>query len=126
MDKFIIKKSTIDLFFRLGLSSVFLVNSLTAWFSSNEFVELLKNNLLASAIANPEFWVRVIGINDGLLFLFILSGRWRRVIALWAALWLVIVIYMTGFEAMEFIEHAGVLSLIVYYYFTFKQFSAEL
>lgn len=125
MNKFILKEATVALLFRLGLSSVFLVNSLTAWLSPDEFVELLKNNPLASAIASPGFWIPVIGINDGLLFLLILSGRWRRVIAAWAALWMVVVIYMTGFEAMEFIEHAGVLFLIAYYYLAFRQSSAK-
>lgn len=124
MNKFI-KKSTADILFRLGLSSVFLVNSLTAWFAPNEFMELLKSNSLASAIASPGFWIFVIGFNDGLLFLLILLGRWRKVIAMWAAFWLVIVIYMTGFEATEFVEHAGTLFLIAYYYFTFKHTAVE-
>lgn len=125
MDKFIIKKSSVDLFLRIGLSSVFLVNSLIAWLSPNEFVELLKNNPLAAATASPQFWIYFIGINDGLLFLLILFGCWRRAVAIWAAIWLVIVIYVTGFEATEFIEHVGVLFLIAYYYFTFKQFPVE-
>lgn len=116
-----IKKSILCFLFRLGLSSVFLVNSLTAWFSPTEFIDLLKSNSLVSAIASPDFWIPLIGINDGLLFLIILLGRWHKVVAVWAAFWVIAVIYVTGFGVTEFIEHAGLLSLIVYYYFAFKQ-----
>lgn len=115
-----IKKFAPDFLFRFGLASFFLVNSLTAWFSPSEFAELLSNNPLASSIASPKFWIFVIGINDSLLFLFILLGCWHKITAWWAGFWIVIVIYVTGLEPMELIEHLGLLSLIVYYYFTFK------
>ena len=75
-----IKTSTLDFLFRLGLSSFFLINSLAAWFAPNEFLELLGMNPLASAIASPQFWVYVIGINDAVLFLLILSGDRKSVV----------------------------------------------
>ena len=118
--------SVLDFLFRVGLSSFFLLGSQAAWFSPGEFLELLEGNLLASAIATPQFWVYVIGVNDALLFLLILSGRWRKGVAVWAALWMIAVIYITIFEgAMEFIEHIGILSLIAYYYFAFQEASTE-
>jgi len=121
-----LKIFTGDFIFRLGLSIFFLTNSLAAWFSPDEFLELLKTNLLASAIANPPFWIYVIGINDALLFLFILSGRWRKYIAVWASLWIILVMYVTVPEgAIEFIEHIGILALISYYYFAFQRVSAK-
>lgn len=117
MLKLFLKTSASDLFFRFGLSSIFLANSLTAWFAPDEFLELLKNNLLASAIARPQFWIYIIGINDAVLFLLILSGLWRKIIAIWAAFWIVAVIYITiGGGAPELIEHAGILFFIIYYY----------
>jgi len=126
MKKLAIKKTTSDFFFRLGLASIFLVNSLTAWLAPNEFAELLKNNFLASAFASPEFLVRVIGVNDGLLFLLILFGRWRKTIAIWAALWVITVIYVTISEGViEFIGHIGILSFIIYYYFAFQRSSVK-
>ncbi len=121
-----LKPSSLDFLFRFGLSIVFLLNSLTAWFLPSEFLELLKNNPFASAIANPQFWIYIIGINDAILFLLILSGRWRRTIAIWAALWMIAVIYVTISEGViEFIGHIGVLSFIIYYYFAFQRSSAE-
>ncbi|GEM_PF-2503474 len=126
MKNLFLKPSSLDFFFRFGLSIVFLLNSLTAWFSPDEFLELLKNNPLASAIANPQIWIYIISINDALLFLLILSGRWRKTIAIWAALWMTAVIYVTlGGGITEFIEHIGVLSFIIYYYFAFQRPSAE-
>jgi uncharacterized membrane protein YphA (DoxX/SURF4 family) len=126
MKRFSLKSSSSDFLFRFGLSVVFLVNSLTAWFSPDEFLELLKNNPLVSAIANPHFWIYIIGINDSILFLLILAGRWRRTIAVWAALWMIAVIYITINEgAIEFIEHIGILSLIIYYHFAFRRSFAE-
>ncbi len=120
MKNFSLKPQLLDFLFRLGLSSFFLINSLTAWFSPDEFLELLKSNSLVSAIASPQFWVYVIGINDALLFLFILLGLWRKGTALWAALWLLAVIYTTiSGGTLELIEHIGVLSLIIY--FAFRQ-----
>lgn len=121
-----IKKSTLNFLFRLGLSSFFLINSLAAWFAPNEFLELLGANQLASAIADPQFWVYVIGINDGLLFLLILFGRWSKLIAIWAMLWVIMVTYVTIYEGIpELIEHIGVLSFILYYYFAFQQHSTQ-
>ncbi len=111
-----------SLLFRIGLSSFFLLSSLVAWFSPGEFLELLEANLLASAIATPQFWVYVIVINDALLFLLILFGHWRKFVAAWAALWMIAVMYITISEgSMELIEHIGVLSLIIYYYFAFQK-----
>ncbi len=119
------KISASDFLFRFGLSIIFLLNSLAAWFSPDEFLELLDKSPLASAIASPHFWIYIIGINDGLLFLLILFGRWRKGIAIWAAVWMIAVLYITNGEGiMEFIEHLGVLSFIAYY-FAYRRPSAE-
>lgn len=120
------KISASDFLFRFGLSIIFLLNSLVAWFSPEEFLELLGKNPLASAIISPHFWIYIIGINDGLLFLFILFGRWRKGVTIWATLWMIAVLYITiGEGIVEFIEHIGVLSFIAYYYFTFQRPSSE-
>lgn len=112
----VFKKIDANFFFRLGLGGIFLASSLTAWFAPGEFIELLEHNQLASAIADPERLVTLIGINDLLLFGFILSGRWRKLVAGWAGFWMLIVIYVTGLTTPEFIEHLAILSLVAYYY----------
>lgn len=118
MNNLYLKITTSDLLLRVGLSSIFLLNSLNALFSPGEFLELLEKNQLASVIANPHFWLYVIAVNDGLLFLLILFGRWRRIVAIWSTLWIIAVIYITLPEgALGFIEHVGILSFIAYYYF---------
>ena len=110
------KKVDTNLFFRLGLSGIFLASSLTAWLAPIEFIELLEHNQLTSAIANPEQLVLFIGFSDFLLFGLILLGKWRKWVAAWASLWLLIVIYVTGFRTPEFIEHLAILSLVAYHY----------
>jgi len=117
-----IEASTKDLLFRIGLSSFFLIGSLTALFSPSEFLELLGMNTLATSIATPQFWVYIISINDGLLFLLILLGSWRKGVAIWAGLWIIAVTYVTTSEGtFGIIEHIGVLSFISYYYFTYTK-----
>ena len=121
-----LRPSVSDFLFRFGIASFFLLNSLSAWLEPDEFLELLEKNPLASAIAAPHFWVNIIGINDGLVFLLILSGRWRKGVAIWAALWMLMVFYVTIPNGLfDLIEHAGIISLIIYYYFAFPQPSPE-
>ncbi len=111
-----IKQLNYNLLFRIGLSFIFLANSLTAWFSPSEFKELIANNYLTSRLASPNLLISFIGINDALLFLLIAFGKWRKFIVMWAALWLLAVIYVTGIRTPDFIEHLGVLLLISYYF----------
>ena len=103
------------LLFRIGLSAFFLANSVTAWFMPDEFKSTLESNSLMAHIGHASLFVKVIGVNDGLLFLLILSGKYRKVVATWASLWLLGVIYVTGFWTTDFIEHIGILALLGYY-----------
>lgn len=113
MDK-ILKKNK-NILFRIGLSSFFLVNSVTAWTAPEEFKEALTGNSVAAHVGHTSALVHLIGVNDGLLFLLILSGRYRKVAVIWASVWLVAVIFVTGFWTTDFIEHLGVLALLAYY-----------
>lgn len=101
--------------FRIGLSSFFLANSITAWFASDAFRELLDQNKLTSAVGHPDLLLKFIGINDALLFLLILSGRFRKLATIWGSIWLIGVIYVSGLWNPEFIEHLGILALLLYY-----------
>ena len=103
--------------FRLGLGGIFLANSVVAWMASEVFREVLTNNSLTSSIGHANFLINLIGVNDALLFLLILSGKYRKLAAIWAVLWLVAVVFVTGFWTPEVIEHLAVLSLVIYYSF---------
>ncbi len=101
--------------FRIGLGGIFLTNSVIAWTAPGDFKDLLTSNNLTSHIGHADLLVKLIGINDAALFLVILSGQYRKLVAVWGSVWLVAVIYVTGFWKPDFIEHLGVLALLVYY-----------
>ncbi len=106
-----------SILFRIGLSSFFLVNSISAWVAAGEFRDLLTSNSITSHIGHTNSLIYLIGINDALLFLLILSGRYRKLVVVWGSLWLVAVIFVTGFWTTDFIEHIGVLALLACYPF---------
>ncbi len=108
-------KKNKNMLFRIGLSSFFLVNSITAWTAPDEFKDALTGNSAAAHIGHTNTLVHLIGVNDALLFLLILSGKYRKVAVVWAGVWLVAVIFVTGFWTTDFIEHLGVLALLAYY-----------
>jgi hypothetical protein len=103
------------LLFRIGLAGIFLANSVTAWVAPDEFRDLLTSNSLLSHIGHPDLLVKLVGVNDGALALLILSGQFRKLAATWGSLWIMAVIYVTGFWTPDFIEHFGVLALLAYY-----------
>lgn len=100
---------------RLGLGLIFLTNALTAWFYPSEFRDLLAASYLHTLIGNTDWFTNVIATNDTLLFLMILSGKWRRNVAIWASLWILGVMVVTGVVTPDFVEHLGVLALIAAY-----------
>jgi hypothetical protein len=104
-----------QLLFRIGLGGIFLANSVTAWVAPGDFKDLIISNSLAGHIGHADFLVKLIGVNDAALFLVILSGQYRKLVAIWGSLWLAAIIYVTGFWTPDFIEHLGVLALLVYY-----------
>ncbi|MBA3757425.1 hypothetical protein H0X09_00995 [Candidatus Saccharibacteria bacterium] len=108
-------KNNKEQLFRLGLGSIFLANSVTAWAASDEFRDLLTNNSLTSHIGHTDLLIKLVAINDAVLFLLILSGKLRKLAVVWGGVWLIAVIYVTGFWTTDFIEHIGVLALLVYY-----------
>lgn len=93
------------------------MNSVIAWTSANEFRDALTSNRLTSWLGHTDALIRLIGVNDGLLFLLILSGKLRKIAVAWGMAWVLAVIYVTGFRASDFIEHVGVLALLLYYSF---------
>ena len=74
-------KKNQQMLFRLGLGGIFLANSVVAWMASEVFREVLTNNSLTSSIGHANFLINLIGVNDALLFLLILSGKYRKLAA---------------------------------------------
>ena len=107
-----------DKLFRFGLAVIFLANSLTAWFLPDEFREIILISNLASKLGNTDILVNLIVINDGLLFLLLVLGVWRKPVAIWGLIWILMVIFVTGFLTPDFVEHIGVILLLAGYYFS--------
>ena len=95
---------------RFGLGIVFLANALVAFFAPSEFIELIKNSFVANILPiSPEPFVPiVIGLNDSIVALLLITGISTRRIALWTILWLVGVMIVIG-SPFDVLEHSGLL-----------------
>ncbi len=100
---------------QLGLALFFLASGLMAWLKPDEFRELLSTSVFSTWLTDPGQLVWLIRVNDLVLFGLLVSGRWPRVTALWAAGWILGVMSVTGFFSFDAVEHLGVLALIVAY-----------
>jgi len=106
MNKFL----TYNFLIRLGLGVIFIANALVAFFAPAEFIELVENSFVVNLLPiRPELFVPiVIGLNDSIVGLLLLSGFATRRIALWATIWLVGVIVVIG-SPFDVLEHFGLL-----------------
>jgi uncharacterized membrane protein YphA (DoxX/SURF4 family) len=73
---------------RLGLSSIFLVNSLTAWFDPSGFKKLLEASFFTHWMAGHATLIHLIMLNDLAVGVLILLGRWPLWVFAWAGAWL--------------------------------------
>lgn len=94
---------------RIGLALVFLANSLIAFFSPSEFIELIEKSFVINLLpVSAAVFVIGIGINDALVAaLLLLKPKWRF-IPMWAALWLVGVLIVRA-APLEILEESGFL-----------------
>ncbi len=98
---------------RIGLALVFLANSLIAFFTPSEFVELIEQSFVINFLpVSVETFVVFIGINDAAVALLLFSGVGTWYVAVWASLWLVGVMLVLG-EPLEILEEAGFLFMAV-------------
>jgi hypothetical protein len=81
----------LDLVFRFGFASVFLINSLIAVFEPAGFIKLMQGSVLGQLIHHFTPLVWIIALNDALIAGLIVWGRWRAWILAWSGLWLLIV-----------------------------------
>ncbi len=110
MNKFL----TYNFLIRSGLGVIFIANALVAFFAPTEFVELIKNSFVANLLPiRPELFVPiVIGLNDSIVGLLLLSGFAPRRVAVWATVWLIGVMVVIG-EPFDVLEHSGLLFMSI-------------
>ncbi len=106
MQKFL----TYPFLIRLGLGIIFIANALAAFFAPAEFIDILKSSFLANLLPiSPEAFVTiVIGLNDAIVGLLLISGIATRHVAIWATVWLIGVMVIIG-NPLNMLEHSGLL-----------------
>lgn len=73
--------------FRIGFASVFLINSIIALLDPSGFIKLMQSSLMGQFIHDFTPWVRLIVLNDAVLGVLILSGRYSQYVLAWSGLW---------------------------------------
>ncbi len=101
---------------RTGLALVFLANALVAWFSPQEFADLIGGSFIVNIFpAIPvSALVTLVLINDSLLaliFLFNFKKIMKYALA-WASIWIILVILVI-WQPMDALEHLGFLAISV-------------
>lgn len=106
MNKFV----TYNFLIRFGLGVIFLANSLIAFFTPSEFIELIENSFVAGFIPIPleVFVPLVIGLNDGIVALLLFFGIDTRRVGTWAFVWLICVMVVVA-SPLDVLEHTGLL-----------------
>jgi hypothetical protein len=83
-------KPILDIFldwaFRLGLGSVFIINSLTALIQPDGFRKLIEHNFIAQSVGHYQLQLYIIAVNDMLLGLILLSGFKKKYVYAWAGI----------------------------------------
>jgi uncharacterized membrane protein YphA (DoxX/SURF4 family) len=90
----------LELAFRFGFSTVFLINAWTAVVDPGGFLKLIESNFVARTVGHYQLQLYVIAINDLILGILILIGFRRKLVLAWAGIWLLIV---TFFKATSLI-----------------------
>lgn len=106
------------LLLRTGLGAFFLTNSIAAWTGGDEFKEIINGHAWLTRLASADVFVKIIGVNDALLFLLLVSGKYRKYAAIWGMIWISSVIFLTGFAMPDTIERLGIMLILAYYAMT--------
>jgi hypothetical protein len=84
--------SSLEWLFRVGYTSVFLVNSFTAILEPTGFETLMRDSFAAAFLGSSLTpWLWFIALNDFALGVLILAGRWRSAVLAWSGVWLLAV-----------------------------------
>ena len=94
---------------RIGLALVFLANSLTAFLSPAEFIDIINDSFLSGILPiTVTHFLVFIGVNDALVAIFLFLNRGKKIIPVWATLWILGAIIIKGFS-LGILEEAGFL-----------------
>lgn len=104
------------LIIRVGLALVFLANSYTAFVSPDKFIELLNKSFLAAFLPiSPDWFVKFIGISDGVVSTLLLLKIGLKYVAIYAMLWIMGAMSVIGLkETGDFLEHFGPFAMALY------------
>ena len=81
----------LELAFRAGFASIFLINAVNAVVDPDSFKKLLAANILVPQALPLDALVQVAAVNDLLLGIFLLTQWKRKWVYAWAGVWLLIV-----------------------------------
>lgn len=104
----------------IGLGLTFLASSLSAFLTPDEFQGIIEHSLVFNKILDVvPFFMTLIGLNDLIVCVLLISGQFIKIVAWWATIWLMIVILvflsqasLDGFFAA--LEHAAPLGIALY------------
>jgi hypothetical protein len=82
-----LSEPALERIFRIGFAGVFLINSLVAIVDPGGFVKLMQNSFMGNFIQDFTPFVWMIVLNDLVLGMLILSGRWSHYVLAWSGLW---------------------------------------
>jgi uncharacterized membrane protein len=108
------KYLTYNFLIRFGLGTVFIANALVAFFAPSEFVEIINGSFVANILPiSPEVFVPIIiGLNDTIVGLLLISGFAQRRVAIWATIWLIGVMITIG-NPLDILEHSEFLFMSI-------------
>ena len=86
----------LGLVFIIGFASIFIINSINAFYVPADFTKLLAANPITRAIGHYEVMVKITVCNDLLLGILILSRWKKKYVWAWAGSWLILVAGIKG------------------------------
>lgn len=101
---------------RIGLACVFFANSLTAFLIPGEFQDLVSGSYVAAFLPiSVAAFVTLVGFNDFIVGLLLLSGWRTSRVATYATLWIIGVVFVIGISGvdttLDVLEHFGFIAM---------------
>lgn len=104
----------------IGLALTFLANSLSAFLTPDEFREIIEHSLIFNKILDfTPFFITVIGINDLIICVLLLTRLFSKKTAWWATIWIsgVVLVFFSQLSldgVFTALEHGAPLGIALY------------